>query len=215
LTDQPTEKEELVCTECGKQMQGDKNPTAEKLQNINTRNPGIQFTFPVCCSCLNRRHAGKSIKWDRPIFQLEKLAENAVEFNKYQQFAFAVQDVEKVIAGMDKEQGRLVDEIGHLERRKRTVQHSLARMMKLMQDCPHAQYFIRRLEANKAISDHVLRARVMRKDGHKCRTCQTTKHLSIDHIIPVVAGGGDEESNLQVLCRRCNSRKGARVCVAA
>lgn len=33
--------------------------------------------------------------------------------------------------------------------------------------------------------------------------------LSFDHIHPVHLGGGDELDNLQALCRRCNSRKGA------
>jgi 5-methylcytosine-specific restriction endonuclease McrA len=30
----------------------------------------------------------------------------------------------------------------------------------------------------------------------------------VDHITPVLSGGGDDERNLQALCRRCNLAKG-------
>ena len=35
--------------------------------------------------------------------------------------------------------------------------------------------------------------------------------LTVDHIIPRAAGGTDERSNLQVLCRVCNSAKHTHV----
>ena len=31
----------------------------------------------------------------------------------------------------------------------------------------------------------------------------------VDHILPLAAGGGSRFKNLQLLCRRCNQRKGA------
>ncbi|MFL5910529.1 MAG: HNH endonuclease [Gaiellaceae bacterium] len=34
--------------------------------------------------------------------------------------------------------------------------------------------------------------------------------LTADHIVPKAAGGTDEPSNVQVLCRGCNSRKHAQ-----
>ena len=41
-----------------------------------------------------------------------------------------------------------------------------------------------------------------------CSICKTTKDLTVDHIVPLSAGGSTVISNLQVLCRKCNSRKG-------
>ncbi|WP_429216421.1 HNH endonuclease [Kitasatospora sp. MAP12-9] len=34
-----------------------------------------------------------------------------------------------------------------------------------------------------------------------------TTQLTVDHIVPKARGGTDDRSNLQVLCRACNSRK--------
>lgn len=55
-----------------------------------------------------------------------------------------------------------------------------------------------------------LRKQVLARDGHKCVTCGATADLTADHIHPVARGGETTLQNLQTLCRRCNSRKGAR-----
>jgi hypothetical protein len=51
---------------------------------------------------------------------------------------------------------------------------------------------------------------VFRRDGYACVECNSRDNLTVDHIKPVVQGGGDELENLQTLCKRCNSRKGAK-----
>lgn len=43
--------------------------------------------------------------------------------------------------------------------------------------------------------------------GHKCEWCGSDQGLSIDHIVPVSKGGGDDFENLQCLCMPCNLRK--------
>jgi hypothetical protein len=58
--------------------------------------------------------------------------------------------------------------------------------------------------------DEALRWRVWRRDGLRCVVCGAESRLTIDHIYPVSLGGTNDESNLQTLCRSCNSRKGAR-----
>jgi len=58
-----------------------------------------------------------------------------------------------------------------------------------------------------------LRHEVFVKDGFKCTDCGATnkeRTLHVDHIIPVSQGGGDELSNLQTLCDKCNLAKSNR-----
>ncbi len=71
-------------------------------------------------------------------------------------------------------------------------------------------YEARRPEANLAISDKALRKRIFERDGSTCRQCGATENLALDHIVSVLIGGGDDDDNLQVLCKSCNSKKGAR-----
>ena len=47
-------------------------------------------------------------------------------------------------------------------------------------------------------------------DGMRCASCGTDEDITIDHILPRVRGGSDEVSNLQPMCRKCNSHKGTR-----
>jgi hypothetical protein len=49
---------------------------------------------------------------------------------------------------------------------------------------------------------------VFRRDGYACVWCGSVSDLTVDHIHPVALGGTNELSNLQTLCRTCNSRKG-------
>lgn len=64
-----------------------------------------------------------------------------------------------------------------------------------------------------------VRARIMAECFHKpdgafiCGYCcarLTEDQVYIDHIVPVARGGGNDVSNLQVTCQRCNLMKGAR-----
>lgn len=59
-----------------------------------------------------------------------------------------------------------------------------------------------------------LRRMIMRRDNYTCQICgkymPDEVGLHIDHIVPIAAGGKSVPSNLQVLCSKCNGRKGAR-----
>jgi hypothetical protein len=56
-----------------------------------------------------------------------------------------------------------------------------------------------------------LRQAVFDRDGHACVECGATKDLALDHIYPWSLGGPDTFENLRVLCKPCNSSKGATV----
>ena len=54
-------------------------------------------------------------------------------------------------------------------------------------------------------------AEVWQRDGGVCVECQGTEYLEFDHVIPFSRGGASSVNNLQLLCRRCNRSKGARI----
>ena len=51
------------------------------------------------------------------------------------------------------------------------------------------------------------RLRILKRDGSLCIQCKSKKNLEIDHIVPISGGGSSEDSNLQLLCRKCNRTK--------
>lgn len=52
--------------------------------------------------------------------------------------------------------------------------------------------------------------KLLHKYKFSCVECGSKEKLSIDHIKPVSKGGTDEFNNLQILCKTCNSKKGAK-----
>ncbi len=55
-----------------------------------------------------------------------------------------------------------------------------------------------------------LRWSVFERDDFRCRHCSSRSDLAADHIHPESQGGETTLENLQTLCRKCNSKKGAR-----
>lgn len=72
------------------------------------------------------------------------------------------------------------------------------------------EYPYKRKEASRYIQNPKVREIILRKYNSKCVWCGATDNLTIDHILPVKLGGSNDEKNLQVLCRSCNSCKGCR-----
>jgi 5-methylcytosine-specific restriction endonuclease McrA len=63
------------------------------------------------------------------------------------------------------------------------------------------------------ISDK-LRASVLDRDGRVCQYCGKKglykQNYALDHILPIQSGGINTLSNLVVVCRPCNTRKGSK-----
>ena len=71
--------------------------------------------------------------------------------------------------------------------------------------------------APRAVRGTALRvrnARIKARDGYRCCMCgavRVPEELEVDHVVPVCKGGGDEDSNLQSLCKRpCHELKTAQ-----
>lgn len=57
------------------------------------------------------------------------------------------------------------------------------------------------------------RARVIERDGSDCAYCRRAlvdTQITIDHVMPKKLGGSNDDGNLVVACRPCNSSKGHR-----
>jgi 5-methylcytosine-specific restriction endonuclease McrA len=57
----------------------------------------------------------------------------------------------------------------------------------------------------------VSRREVLRRDNHRCQYCDSTKHLTLDHVIPRSKGGQHRWDNVVIACATCNSIKGDRL----
>ena len=53
------------------------------------------------------------------------------------------------------------------------------------------------------------RRAILARDGFRCQYCGSTRHLTIDHIVPRSKGGLTSWDNVVTSCAPCNVRKGA------
>lgn len=91
------------------------------------------------------------------------------------------------------------------------IEKALTASTRLIEARQEELYEYRRYIASRVTADPEVRKRIFTRDGYKCRACGTDKFLSIDHIIPVLENGSNDDLNLQCLCIKCNSSKGATI----
>ena len=53
------------------------------------------------------------------------------------------------------------------------------------------------------------RLRILARDGNACYLCGKWGN-EVDHVIPAIRGGGEEDSNLATICDDCHKKKSAR-----
>ena len=68
------------------------------------------------------------------------------------------------------------------------------------------RYYVR---LPRAEGRRLSRRAVLARDGYRCQYCGSTRHLTIDHIIPRSRGGSTCWENVITSCAPCNVRKGA------
>lgn len=85
--------------------------------------------------------------------------------------------------------------------------------------CKKHPDIISHLKANRyarekgAVGSHTLQEweRLKTKYDNKCAICGKYTKLTKDHIIPLSKGGNNYISNIQPLCRNCNSKKNNKI----
>jgi 5-methylcytosine-specific restriction endonuclease McrA len=63
---------------------------------------------------------------------------------------------------------------------------------------------------HRSPSARISRRAVFARDKHRCQYCGSTRHLTVDHIVPRSRGGADTWDNLVTSCAPCNRKKGDR-----
>ena len=93
----------------------------------------------------------------------------------------------------------------HLIRRLFEIQHNNLKRIKDL------EYEEPRLIAQKFIGKSKIRNFIFKRDNYECLRCLSKDNLTIDHIIPINRKGENILSNLQTLCKSCNSTKGINI----
>lgn len=79
----------------------------------------------------------------------------------------------------------------------------------VLRDMKIIDYLPRKI-ANQYLRKQNVRNYIIEKLGASCLNCGSEEDITLDHIIPVSKGGLNTLSNLQPLCRPCNSTKGTK-----
>lgn len=68
-----------------------------------------------------------------------------------------------------------------------------------------------KLPVSRIASHRPSKSMIYKRDENKCQYCGSTRHLTIDHVIPKSKGGSEDWTNLVVACSDCNTKKGDKL----
>ena len=204
----------LKCCMCGRDVDLLAIPSAKAVDRA-ARVSGKKLDGVPCSRCIHillNVDAAKKKKriTQHPLTECKWALHSAIKRDDYAAFAEAHVIIDQKFEDVEHRAGKLLGDLQKLAELRNAILAVRDGADAAMRASPNASYFIRRMEANRKISQRDLRIEVFSRNGYTCVNCGATKHLSVDHIIPVVSGGTDDIDNLQTLCRRCNSIKGAR-----
>ena len=125
-------------------------------------------------------------------------------------------DVRKPIRGRKSPKGLTIWENKFSKKLKRHHKHFAKKVFhRLMKKSSTLRTTLKRrskeYEVEFKISLTEVRELLYKAYGRKCRYCNTTllvSNMACDHIQPLSLGGNSTPENLQMICRRCNTRKG-------
>jgi 5-methylcytosine-specific restriction protein A len=197
------------CESCGtKIMIGDPKIKTLKKRGAYNMDGSIKT---LCLKCLllfkiKNRHTEKARK-----SLTSGGFDSLIESGHYELYKKELLRINNAIILTNQVMEKTISELRRLERRRVHEQELYTQAVIAGNKHPRLSYNTARIEANKAISDKELRRYIIGRDKGRCLHCGSSSRLSIDHIVPVIAGGSNDLSNLQTLCLSCNAKKGARI----
>lgn len=85
------------------------------------------------------------------------------------------------------------------------------RLKKLRKEVETIERVIDQIGIKRITIPETVKLLVYARDEGKCIRCGSAEKLHFDHIIPVSKGGGNSESNIQLLCEFCNLQKSDKI----
>lgn len=217
----------MFCSYCGKT---EKERTFIKKQSVFKRlyaKHGIKPKLPICAKCYGLLKAGKLCKdvqspSDAAVLEEIKAVKSmAAGLSKMSELRHVLSLFDRIeilqghLRSVEVDFQKAADLARQYAAKMETIESALTGAKSQVEEKFKANYHHCRRVADQSIKDPVVRATVFSRDGNKCKHCGTTEYLAVDHVIPVRLGGSNELNNLQTLCIRCNSAKGAKIQEAA
>lgn len=209
----------LLCSYCGSHS-SIANSSKTKFKKFITQKK-LSVRIPICGRCWNLILNGQlSESASSSDIQISAAIEDSVKKCNQMSKSTSLDDLLSLSESIDgmcsvlsnatadfnqkaNEAARAADRVSRLESFIDKMKYSVSEKFK-------SNYESCRSFASRYISNPELRDRVFRRDGFKCATCGSVEYLSVDHIHPVIKGGGNEDDNLQTLCLPCNLKKGSK-----